>query len=382
MVYDSMPLFLYAAGESYVNYTDRQKYWIWLSSVRGIGTVNFFKLMGEYGEAENVWGQLVLARTLLTPALFKNLQEARNQAYMDDLFERMEKGGMRAVTQLDDEYPERLRGITGAPPTLYVLGDAAALNPEKAIGIVGSRRITADGVRFTYDVAKKLAGNGVCVISGLALGADRRAHEGCLDGGAPTLAVLGSALDRLYPAENADLARRIVDEGGALISEYIPGTPPAAHQFPARNRIVSGMSDGVLMTEGTAKSGAMITMAFAQEQRRARFAVPGSVYSLSYEGTNRLIIEGAQACVDARQILDYFCWESATEAEQITIDALSGLDEQSRRVVELLRYEEKSFNDLISETKMNSASLNSLLTILEMQGIIRQSAGKMFRAIV
>ena len=361
-------------------YTDRQKYWIWLSSVKGIGCANFFKLLNEYGEAENVWGQLVLAKSLLTPHVFKNLQQAREQAYFDDLFERMENADIKAVTQLDDDYPERLRGISSAPPTLFLKGNASSLNPEKAVGIVGSRRVTADGVRFTYDVAYKLASNDVCVVSGLALGADRRAHEGCLDGGGVTLAVLGSAVDRLYPTENADVVERILDEGGAVLSEYPPGTPPAAHQFPARNRIISGLSDGVLMTEGSARSGAMITMAFAKEQRRPLFAVPGSVYSLAYEGTNQLLVEGANICIDARQILDYFNWGNVTEAEQIATDALAGLDDQSRQLVELLRYEEKSFNDLVNETKMNSASLNSLLTILEMQGIVYKRYPNFWRA--
>ena len=363
-------------------YTEKQQYWIWLSSVKGIGPSNFFKLLDEYGEPENVWGQLYVARSVLTPAVYKNLEAARDQAWLDDLFDRMEREDIQAVTQLDDEYPDRLRAIPGAPPTLYLKGSRGALNPERAIGIVGSRRITADGVKFTSTCARSLASSGVCVISGLAVGADRQAHLGCLDGGAPTIAVMGSAPDRLYPAENADLYQRIIDEGGAVVSEYPPGTPPAAHQFPARNRIISGMSDGVLMTEGSAKSGAMITMRFAREQRRPLFAVPGSVYSIAYEGTNALLVEGARACTDYRQILDYFCWKDTSEAEQISIDMLSELDESSRQVVDILRREEKSFNDLAAVTKMNSASLNSLLTILEMQGIIRQSPGKMFRAIV
>ena len=284
-------------------YREAQKYWIWLSSVHGIGPQNFFKLLHEYGEPENVWGQLVLAKGILTPAVYQNLQEARTQAYIDDLFESMERSDIVAVTQMDDAYPDRLRSVTGAPPTLYVRGDHTVLNPDRAIGIVGSRRITADGVRFTRNVARQLSSDGVTVISGLAAGADREAHEGCLEGDMPTIAVLGSAVDRLYPAENVDLAERIAAEGGALVSEYRPGTPPAAHQFPARNRLISGMSDGVLMTEGTAKSGAMITMAFAKEQRRALFAVPGSVYSVAYEGNNKLLTEGALACIGPVHIL-------------------------------------------------------------------------------
>lgn len=363
-------------------YTDQQKYWIWLSSIRGVGAGQFYNLINEYGEPGYVWDQLILARRILTPAVYKHLQQARSQDYLDELLGQMEESGTSAVIQLDDDYPDRLRAIPDAPPTLFVRGCRDVLNAERAFGIVGSRKVTVDGARFTETIAQRLSESGVSIMSGLALGADRKAHEGCLNGGSPTAAVLACGPEIIYPRENEDLAQRILEEGGALVSEYRPGTKPATHQFPARNRIISGLSDGVLMTEGTARSGAMITMNYARQQNRPRFAVPGSVYAAASEGTNRLLVEGALACLGEAQVLDYFGWKPAGEPAAAIADVLDGLDETSRKMVEILKFEEKSFDELANIMKISPSSLNSLLTILEMQGIIRQSAGKLYRAII
>ena len=363
-------------------YTDQQKYWIWLSSIKGLGSGPFYQLINEYGEPGYVWDQLILAKKLLTPAMYRHLQQARSQNYLDELFGLMEETETVAITQLDDDYPDRLRAIPDAPPTLFVRGTRAALNPERALGIVGSRKVTVDGARVTGDIAERLSASGVTIVSGLALGADTRAHEGCLEGGSPTVAVLASGPEIIYPRENEDLAARILDEGGALVSEYRPGVKPATHHFPVRNRIISGLADGVLMTEGTVRSGAMITMKYARVQNRPRFAVPGSVYASASEGTNQLLVEGAFACLSEKQVLDFFSWQAAEEPAAMAADALAQLDETSQRLVEILKFEEKSFDELANIMKMSPSNLNSLLTILEMQGIIRQSAGKLYRAII
>lgn len=362
-------------------YSDSQRYWIWLSSIQGLEQKPFWRLMEEYGEAKYVWEQLILAKRLLTPKVFERVKAARTDEYMDGLFTAMEEAGITALTQLDDDYPMRLRSIDKAPLTLYVRG-SLELNDPQMFAIVGSRKITADGMHFTETVAHDLAEQGVTIVSGLALGADRRAHEGCLSAGGKTISVLASGPEYIYPSEHRELADRILQEGGSLLSEYPPGVKPDARFFPQRNRIISGLSDGVLMTEGTAKSGAMITMRYAREQGRPCFAVPGSVYSTASEGPNRMLMEGAVVTLSAEQVLDYFSWSEAREPAQAQQAELPELDEESRKLVEILRFEEKSFDELAIDMKMNSSSLNSLLTILEMQGIIRQSAGKLYRALV
>ena len=194
--------------------------------------------------------------------------------------------------------------------------------------------------------------------------------------------MLGCGVNVIYPPENEALAARILDSGGAIVSEYAPSTQPVAGHFPARNRIISGLSRGTLLVEGAQSSGAMITMNYALVQNRPRFAVPGSVYAAASEGPNQLLVEGALACLGERQVLDYFGWQRAEEPAVMAADALAELDETSRRLVEILKFEEKSFDELANIMKMSPSTLNSLLTILEMQGIIRQSAGKLYRAII
>ena len=363
-----------------MTYGEAQRYWIWLSSIPGLGSRAFEKLMEEYGEPRYVWEQLILARRMLSPRAFENLKKARTDEYMEKLFRRMEESGIAAVTQLDDAYPDRLRGIENAPHTLYVRG-STDLNDDMMFAIVGSRKITQDGRHFTETVAKDLAEAGVTVVSGLAAGADGRAHEGCLLAGGKTIAVMGIGADAVYPPEHKDLAERILMSGGSIVSEYPPGTPANPWNFPQRNRIISGMSDGVMMTEGTLRSGAMITVRFAREQKRPCFAVPGSVYSLASEGPNQMLLDGDIPAISARQVLSYFGW-GVSQEQKTEQDPLLELDETSRSLVGVLRFEEKSFDELAFTMKMDSSALNSLLTILEMQGIIRQSAGKMYRAIV
>lgn len=363
-----------------MTYGEAQRYWIWLSSISGLGAKAFEKLMEEYGEPKYVWEQLVLARRILSPRAFERLKEARSDEYMESLFRRMEEEEIIAVTQLDDEYPDRLRTIDGAPHTLYVRG-SLKLNDDKMFAIVGSRRTTQDGMRFTEKAAGDLAAAGVTIVSGLALGTDGKAHEGCLNAGGRTIGVLACGPEFIYPTEHRNLAERILTCGGSLLSEYPPGIRPEARFFPQRNRIISGLSDGVMMTEGMMKSGAMITVRFAREQRRPCFAVPGSVYSLASEGPNQMLLDGDLPAISARQVLDYFGWgEPAVEVP--SQERFVELDAASQSLVDLLKFEEKSFDELTIATKMDSSSLNSLLTILEMQGIIRQSAGKMYRAVV
>ncbi len=364
-----------------MEYAQAQKYWIWLSSIPGLGAKAFEKLMVEYGDAKYVWEQLVLARRVIAPKAYARLKEARNDEYMDKLFSDMEEKGIRAVTMLDEEYPYRLRDIPDAPATLYVRG-SLELNDKKMFAIVGSRKTTTDGRRFTQQISRELAQEGVTIVSGLAIGADAEAHKGCLEAGGKTIAVLASSPEFIYPPEHLALADQILQQGGALLSEYPPNVRISSYNFPQRNRIISGMSDGVLMTEGKKDSGAMITVNFARKQNRPCFAVPGSVYSQASAGPNQMLVEGDVPVISSQQVFDHFGWSVKRSVSKETKQELTELDETERKVVELLRFEEKSFDELAVDMKMTSSNLNSLLTILEMQGIIRQSAGKLYRALV
>ena len=248
-----------------------EEYWIWLSSVEGIGAKRFYQLLSLYEDARSVWdamgGPLTPPdiREALGPATLEKLRAARDERYFYRLFDKLERCGMLAVTRLSDAYPPALTGIYDPPPTLYVRGDCP-LDGERMFAVVGSRQCTRDGQRAAREFAQGLAESGVTVVSGMARGIDSWAHRGALEGHGQTVAVLGCGADVVYPPENDRLLSEILDSGGAIVSELLPGTPPIPGNFPARNRIISGLCQGTLIVEGAKASGAMITVNFAPQR--------------------------------------------------------------------------------------------------------------------
>ena len=356
-----------------------EQYWIWLSSVDGIGAKRFYRLLSQYGDARGVWDNIGDGEmTFLGPKTLKTLRAARTEGYFFRLFAEMERTGMRAVTRISEGYPQALNEMHDPPPTLYVRGEAP-LDAERMFAIVGSRRATRDGKRAAREFAATLAREGVCVVSGLARGVDTCAHEGALEGGGATIAVLGSGADVIYPPENEELAARILEKGGAIVSEYAPGTRPSQGTFPARNRIISGLCSGMLLVEGSQTSGAMITANLAAEQGRDVFAVPGSIYSPLSAAPNRLIFDGANPALSAWDILEYYRW-GARPAEGARPRARIALDEEERPLYDALLEQELSFDELSALSKFPASKLNSLLTSLELRGIIVKAPGGIYRA--
>ena len=368
-----------------MDYTAMDQYWIWLSSVEGIGAKRFYQLLALYEDARSVWDALGGVLTLpdmkeaLGPATLEKLRAARDAGYFHRLFDRLERGGIRAVTRLSEDYPASLTGIYDPPPTLYVRG-GASLNAERALAVVGSRRCTRDGQRAAREFAKGLAENGVTVISGMARGIDSWAHRGALDGCGPTVAVLGCGVDVVYPPENDRLMAEILESGGAVVSELRPGSPPSTGNFPARNRIISGMSRGTLLVEGAKASGAMITVNLALEQGRDVFAVPGGIYSPLSDAPNHMIRDGATPALSHWDILEYYRWaERPGEGGRRTAKPPE-LDADEEALVAPLRLEALSFEELAAATGFSAARLNSHLTMLELRGIIEKVPGGLYRA--
>ena len=366
-----------------MNYTPMEQYWIWLSSVEGIGVKRFYELLTLFGDARSLWDALADGmprelRFLGRPAA-QNLWSARQEGYFYELFEGLERAGIRAIPRINDAYPACLASIYDPPATLYVRGECP-LDGEKQFAIVGSRRCTRDGQRAAREMGRALAEAGVTVISGLARGVDTCAHRGALEGGGATVAVLGCGADVAYPPENEALMNGIIDGGGAIVSEYRPGTQPLPGNFPARNRIISGLARGTLIVEGARKSGAMITVNHAADQGRDVFAVPGSIYSPLSEMPNALIVNGAVPVTCPWDILEYYRWgerpRPGAEAEKPS----AALEPDEAAVVEPLRAEELSFDELSALTGFSASKLNSLLTILELRGIIMRVPGGTYRA--
>lgn len=364
-----------------VDYTAEERYRIWLSSVDGVGSARFYRLIAACGSARSVWDNLAdLGQDVIrgiTSRTYLNLKAARDERLIDDILRRMEKGHIRAVTTDSDRYPSPLREIYDAPPVLYYKGEAP-LNYDRRIGIVGSRRATYDGRRAAREIAELLAENGVSIVSGMALGIDTEAHRGALNGHTHTVAVLGCGADVVYPLDNRRLYDEILDEGGLIISEHPMGTQPLRSHFPLRNRIISGLSQGVLLVEGGKTSGAMITVDYALEQGKDVFAVPGGIYSPMAAAPNQLIVDGATPVLSGDSILQYYGWAEYSAARNTRAEI--HLDGDEKRIVSELIYEPLSFDELIMRTMLPAEELNTLLTMLELRQLVIRLPGGLIRA--
>lgn len=281
-------------------------FWIWLSRIEGLGCVRKNKLLQLYKTPEEIWKlsyKEIVSIDGFGEKIAKNILDCRYRKDLDKYIEYMKKNDIKIVTIYDKEYPNKLKCIYDAPVTLYVKGNKDILN-NNSISIVGCRNCSDYGKevsrKFAYDLAKK----NITIISGMAKGIDSNAHIGCLQAKGKTIAVLGSGLDRIYPKDNAQLYNEIIANGGAIVSEYVIGTNPTKMNFPARNRIISGLSNGIIVIEAKEKSGTLITVDFALEQGKDVFVVPGNITSPNSVGTNELIKQGAKCITSVKDIFE------------------------------------------------------------------------------
>jgi DNA processing protein len=302
----------------------------------------------------------------------------RRRLDLDVEIGKLERAGVEALTWESDNYPKRLLEVDDAPPVLYAMGRIEDADGW-AIGVVGTRRATSYGREAAARISAGLAEAGVTVISGLARGIDSVAHHTALDSGGRTIAVLGSGLDVIYPPENRGLVRRIVEEGsGAVVSEYPLGTQPDAVNFPPRNRIISGMSLGVLVVEAAEKSGALITVTFALEQGREVFAIPGPITSKLSEGTNNLIKNGAKLVTSARDILEEL--DMATVAEHVEAARALPSDPTERMLLEYLQDASRHIDELTNRSGLPASTVSAVLTMMELKGMVRHLGGMQYAA--
>jgi DNA processing protein len=289
--------------------------------------------------------------------------------------------GYSVVTLADGSYPSLLREIPDPPPLLYVSG--SLVGTAKNVAVVGSRNATAYGVSATQSLCADLTAFGITIVSGMALGIDTAAHQGALAGKGRTVAVLGSGLNIIYPAENRRLFERI-SEQGAVISEFTLNTKPEAHNFPIRNRIISGMSMGTIVVEASRKSGSLITARLAAEQNREVFAVPGSIHSFKSTGTHTLIKQGAKLVENAQDVLEELTAFTAYRPEpqrswenKIT-ERLTSLAPDELDLYRILGPYPQHIDAIVRKTEIEPGKLLSLLLQLELKGMIRQLPGKLF----
>ncbi len=349
------------------------KYWIGFNKVPGIGSKRLRALIHAFGDVEAAWhaDEKDLAAVGLDQRSLKNLLSARRTLDLDAELARLEETDIQVLTWDDPEYPANLKRIESPPPVLYVRG-ALSLEDEWAVAVVGTRRATSYDQEVTRKITAGLVQAGTTIVSGLARGVDAIAHQTALEMGGRTLAVLGHGLDRIYPPEHRQLAQKIVQQG-ALISEQPLGTRPESRNFPARNRIISGLSLAVLVVACPWNSGAIITAKHGLEQGREVFAVPGGILSRNSEGPNRLIKEGATLVTSANDILDAL---NLSQAAQY-VDARLTLpeDPQEAHLLQFLSSEPRHVDVLGREAQMPVSQVSSLLAMMELKGLVRSVGG-------
>ncbi len=349
------------------------------NSIPGVGPATLRTLKNHFVTFEAAWcaGEHELTQAGVTAKALQTILWKRPSLHPDRELQKLAKENIWILTEDDEHYPSYIKEIANPPVILY--GKGAMLEDRISIGVVGTRRPTAYGVEATETIVRELAEAGLIIVSGLASGIDARAHETTLETQGKTIAVLGSGLDHysIFPPENRGLARRIAEGGGTIISEYAPGTPAVKEHFPARNRIISGLSRGVLVIEAREKSGALITARFALEQNREVFAMPGSIFSPTSRGPNKLIQEGAKLITSAQDILEELGIEYNKEQER-KLDELLG--ERERILLEFL--EEPLGVDVIKEkTGFDTPAIVASLSMLELRGRVRNLGGDTYQKI-
>lgn len=351
-----------------------KKYWLGFNIVPRIGPVRFRALLQHFGSLEAAWqaSSLQLEAAGLDRRALQNLVALRARLSLDEEWAKLERLGIHILTWEDETYPRLLKEIDDSPPVLYVKGELTPAD-EWAVAVVGTRHATVYGKEVARQLAGDLARNKVTVVSGLAYGIDTIAHQAALQAGGRTIAVLGSGLDIIYPSENRALAEAIA-KSGALVSEFPLGTRPDAQNFPPRNRIISGLSLGTVIVEGTETSGAMITARYALDQGREVFAVPGNITYSSSRGTNMLIRDGrAKLILSVEDILVEL--NLSMVKQQATMRQIMPENETEALLLRHLSSQPIHVDELRRRVDLPIAEVSSALALMELKGMVRQVGG-------
>jgi DNA processing protein len=353
---------------------DERLYWLGFAVFSGIGPGRFHKLLTYFGSAKDAWTASLsdLQKSKIGDRLAEEFLDFRTKFSPDQYEETLKKKNVSYFLLSDPEYPQLLKQIKNPPFVLFVRGkfrfDAA--ENQQTIGIVGTRKITEYGKQVTEMLTHELVGAGCVIVSGLALGVDAVAHQTTLDSSGRTVAVLGCGVDCCYPRENQAIYNSILEKGGAIVSEYGLGVLPSKGSFPSRNRLIAGMSLGVLVTEGAAQSGSLITANDALKNDRKVFAVPGPINSSLSSGPSHLIQQGAKLVTSAKDILEELQIDTQVQTDKAT-KKIKGETEEEQKIIDLLQGEGLHFDELVRRTRIDSSQLGGVLSLLEMKGIIK-----------
>ncbi|REJ75351.1 MAG: DNA-protecting protein DprA [Acidobacteria bacterium] len=355
------------------------KEWISLNMTPGIGPRKATQLLERFGSPERVFNALrsELEELRLPPETVQSILRKQFHKKAETEVETVRRIGGDVLILDDGIYPQYLREIHDPPITLYVTGDWRTCLEAPSVAVIGSRRCTTYGRNSAAMLAQDLAERGVCIVSGFARGIDTSAHKGAIRGGGKTIAVMGTGIDDVYPAENRKLADSILESGGAIVSQFPLGTPPLRDNFPYRNRIISGLSLGVLVVEASERSGSLITARLAMEQDRELMAVPGNITSRNSFGTNYLLKSGAKLVQHWQDVVTELPEEIAgtilPEGDESTSEGSrsrvpAGLTDNERKVYKLLKPDEHLHKDeLLERSGLSFGELNASIVGLDLK---------------
>ncbi len=353
------------------------KYWLAFSQFPKIGPKKFDQIRHHFPSLEYAWQafQSEFIEAGLPDNLVEEFIQRRRTINPDEELEKLNKENLKVVRIIDDNYPKLLKEIYNPPYLLYYKGNLDNLTTQ-TLGVVGTRKITPYGKQVAELIVSQLLEQNFIIVSGLALGVDAVAHYICVQHHKTTVAVLGGGLDNanVYPGANRFLANTILQNNGLLISEFAIGTMPTKFNFPLRNRIISGLSKGVLVVEAGESSGALITAKFALDQNREVFAIPGPITNNLSTGTNNLIKSGAKLVSNVQDILEEFNLQEITSSK-FSPEIIADSPEETL-IIRYLQNDQKHINELVRLTNLSITELNSTLMLLEMKGVI-QNIGNM-----
>lgn len=352
------------------------KYWLWWNRVPGVGPARFYKLLETFGTMEAAWkAPLQELKPVLGEKILFNRQETKNGWDPELEMAKIERYQYRVYCHADSSYPAMLKKISDPPPVLYARGKFE-YGDDVAVAIIGTRNPTPLGGHTARELAANLSRQGLTIVSGMARGIDSEGHRGALNAGGRTVAVLGSGIDVPYPPENETLLEEIVSHG-VVVSEFPLGTEPYAKNFPARNRIISGLSSGVIVVEAAQDSGSLITAGFALEQGREVFAVPGNIANESSRGPHKLIKQGAKLIESYLDVLTELAipYIAASETDSIAVDSLNDIE---RKVMAVVTREPLHIDQILRRSTLATAQVSSVLVQLELKGAIKRFPGQLY----
>jgi DNA processing protein len=350
------------------------KFWLGFNRVSGIGPAKVRAMLDHFGNLADAWqaSPLQLKQLGIDRRAIDSLVTVRSTIDLDAELDRLTDAGIKLLNWEAPEYPKYLKEIPNPPPVLYMRGDILP-GDQWALAVVGTRRLTTYGRQVTRDLVGALVRSNITIVSGLARGIDGIAHQAALDAGGRTIAVLGSGLDHIYPAEHRTLAQRIEDGRGAILTEYALGVPPDAKNFPPRNRVITGLSLGIVVIEAGVRSGALISAKFALEQDREVFAVPGNINSPASDGTNNLIQQGAKLVRNAEDVLEEL--NLTMVPQQVAVQQIVPETAEEALIIEYLSHQPVHIDEVIRQAGLPGGLVGSTLTLMELKGMVQQVGG-------